>query len=155
VAYDTLAYTLQAIVGSIQIIGNLAVPRTSVVVLEQGLALLPLTEAANKTLGLGFLPLTDGGDADLPNAFVQFCSNASTEGRLAYLEAEFFGGAGTQACVLFERGSRKEGMLVSGSAINEALRFLGVVPNDDRDEFDSLRLGRHRDTHDWLRENAT
>jgi hypothetical protein len=35
-------------------------------------------------------------------------------------------------------------------AINQALRALGLPADDGRDEFDTLGLGKHRRTQDWV-----
>jgi hypothetical protein len=68
----------------------------------------------------------------------------------AYIEAEFFGGAGMQAAE------------ISSGAINAALRRFGVsdgpagvlygVPlAPGKDPFDMVRLGRHRSVEGWLK----
>ena len=80
-------------------------------------------------------------------------------GPVAYVEAEFFGGVGEQAAVVWDRGEAVFGptaqqfpsdvAAVNVGPINGALRALGVTAVDGRDEFDSLGLGRHRHVEDW------
>jgi hypothetical protein len=70
-------------------------------------------------------------------------------GSLAYVEAEFFGGAGHQSAVAFHDGATVLGPLASRDAINQALRFLGVQPAGKQDEFDTVGLFRHRSTDAW------
>ncbi|PXA91489.1 hypothetical protein DMC47_25625 [Nostoc sp. 3335mG] len=78
---------------------------------------------------------------------------ASVGGQLAYIETNYFGGAGSQAAALF-----RDGAVVMRAAkpidrlpahedhpINSALRHLGVAASRDMDEFDALGLGRFRD----------
>ena len=36
------------------------------------------------------------------------------------------------------------------SSISQALRLIGVVTEQGMDEFDTLGLGRHRETHQWV-----
>jgi hypothetical protein len=42
---------------------------------------------------------------------------------------------------------------VDGFAINTALRFVGVVKDGHRDEFEALGLGLHRATENWQKIN--
>ena len=79
---------------------------------------------------------------------------------VAYLEAETFGGTGTQAMVLWRDGEVWLGPVTTRAtaarasaedgAVNQALRHLGVGRPGAIDEFDALGLGRHRHTEDWL-----
>lgn len=41
-------------------------------------------------------------------------------------------------------------MPAEGSPISRALRWPGVDAGRHFDEFDAVRLGRHRETDDWL-----
>ena len=84
-------------------------------------------------------------------------------GDVAYLEADIFGGTGTQATVLWRNGEVCLGP-VSGEftataphpsssrqwPFNQALRELGVDRGDAFDEFDAVGLGRWRHTEDWV-----
>jgi hypothetical protein len=66
------------------------------------------------------------------------------------MEAEYFGGEGEQAAILWQGGQRH---FVSGpeyGALNKVLRALGVHPATSQDEFDAVDLGRHRHTEEWL-----
>jgi hypothetical protein len=70
-------------------------------------------------------------------------------GAFAYVEAEFFGGAGHQSAVGFRDGAIHLGPVAARDAINQALRFLGVQPAGKQDEFDTVGLFRHRSTDAW------
>ena len=146
-----MGYTIQAIIGSAEHLNNHMLPSTRLVTLNQGLSLIPLTDSACESVGLDFLPLTDGGFTDLPESFVAYCCDLSLKGKLAYIEAEIFGGVGTQACVLFDTGRRIDSVTVARNAINRALRFLGAKSNVGFDEFESVGLCQQRNTMDWLR----
>lgn len=81
---------------------------------------------------------------------------------LAYIEVEFFGGVGTQTSIAwceeavifgpakhhFERTA--EDLPRKEWPVNAALAAIGVMPRNSVDEFEALRLGKHRDTADWL-----
>ena len=145
-----MGYTLQAIVGNadvlVPVVGNLPV-----VVLPQGKVLIPLTTDVRSQSGeIAFLPFTDEGDVVVPEALTALCEKLSAHGRIVYLEAEFFGGAGTQAMLVAEHGKVIEGPLVDVNAINVALRSIGVTAATALDEFAALRLDSHRDTDQWL-----
>ena len=109
--------------------------------------MVPLDSAALKTYGFPFCPMTDEG-VDLPTSLISLCQELSAMGSVAYVEAEFFGGAGTQACALFA-GGKAGRVLVSPNAINEALKWLNVSAGEAVDEFEAVGLGRHRETESW------
>jgi hypothetical protein len=79
--------------------------------------------------------------------------------RVIYIEAEFFGGTGSQAAVGWQGGvlsfgprrtqmpmEDREGYAVVADqddmAINAALRWLGITRTQTRDEFDTVGIGR-------------
>ncbi|MEE6259166.1 hypothetical protein V1633_11790 [Plantactinospora sonchi] len=78
---------------------------------------------------------------------------------MSYVEADYFGGTGSQQAVLWADGrlalgplSVAEGQPVpaAGSPISQVLRRLGVDRAGHHDEFAAVGLGRHRSTRDWL-----
>ena len=80
---------------------------------------------------------------------------ASVAGPVAYVEAEYFGGTGSQAAVVYRHGLVEVGPLSSdgppgrSSPINAVLRHLGVTAPRGQDEFEALALGRHRHVEHW------
>lgn len=62
----------------------------------------------------------------------------------ASIWTDYFGGMGEQGGKAWVDGTR----VVSGDSINDALVAIGVVKNDDMDEFDTINLGRYRDADD-------
>ena len=151
-----MSYVIQAI-----ILGpRAAAPGTfeglSVVSLPQGLIMAPLADGARQRLGLSFCPLTDEGeDPRLPESVVDLLRSLSRDGRAAYIEAEIFGGAGLQACLLADAGEIVDTIYVDVHAINAALAFLGVTAEGGQDEFDAVGLGRHRWTEEWMEGGLT
>ena len=146
-----MSYTLQALISDRTIIEKAKSKGLHSVALSQRFAMVPITfEMEN----MPFLPLADEGDKSVTGALRNLCIELSIESRLAYVEAEFFGGEGTQAAWLIENENEFKEAFVHESAINEALKWLGVSADSGRDEFDALGLGKHRDTADWIKQEA-
>ena len=113
--------------------------------------MLPFTDVFLEQHKITSLPLTDEGLADLPENIKSLCKNLSINNKLAYIEAEFFGGTGTQVCSVFINGNMDIAPIISESAINQALKILGVTKNSNFDEFDALGLNTERDTNKWAK----
>jgi hypothetical protein len=145
-----MAYTLQAIIGDIAVLQAESPANATVVVLPQGKAMIPLTQRLFAKNEFPSLPLTDEGCAAvLPRSIDGFVAPFIGRGKFAYVEAEFFGGVGTQAIVTWDDKGNASLPLVDAHAINKALRFLGVQIGDHHDEFNALGLGKHRSTGEW------
>src|SRR3954452_1729380 len=126
-----MAYTLEAFLARSPLAADVAAAVGSVAVpLDQGVALVPLPQGP------------EGNDAD---GLLRRVAGLSERGAVAYVEAEYFGGVGEQSTVLWLGGVRHE-----PETIKEALRALGVRAVGDRDEYDTVGLGRHRTTQDWV-----
>lgn len=146
-----MAYTLQALIGD-EFVIRTAVPSDGVVVrLPQAKAMVPLSKRMRQDHDIPCLPLTDEGVVVLPESIALVVESMAKSGKVAYVEAEFFGGTGTQACVTWDVTGQVSQPMVDESAINAALKFLGVRIEDHQDEFDALGLGRCRTTEDWER----
>lgn len=141
-----MAYTLQALIGEETDVRSAAPSGAAVIALSQSKALVPLTKSVREEHGISFLPLTDEGTDDVPESVRAFAARGK---KIAYVEAEFFGGDGMQAAAVWEEGRLVFGPLVADDAINQALRVIGVAKKESFDEFEALSLGRHRDTDEW------
>ena len=146
-----MTYTLQAIVAKGGDLKRGSIQDAKIVPLKQNIEMLPFTNVFIKTHKIDFLPLTDEGVENLPKNLMQLCAELSNNKKLAYIEAEFFGGEGTQACVVFLNGKIEKGPLVSESAINVALANLGVAKQGALDEFEAVGLNEQRDTENWVK----
>jgi hypothetical protein len=144
-----MAYTLQALIADEAAIGTAVPPGAIVVALPQGKAMIPLTDRMREAHDIPFLPLTDEGIGAVPAGIAAIAESIAKASRAAYVEAEFFAGVGTQACVTWDTTGQASEPLVDAHAINTALRFLGVRVGDHHDEFDALGLGRQRETEGW------
>jgi len=75
----------------------------------------------------------------------------SHHGPVAYVETDYFGGAGVQAATVWESGSvRMPAQKAGKGPINRALRLMGVRAGLLQDEFDVVGLGANRSNDDWL-----
>lgn len=163
-----VSYELRALAGRYEITAQAARElRHTVVELPQGFGLLPIP---------GHMPERLDGDGAWPFGEVFWFLSVGVEalarrtslaGGIAYLEAEIFGGTGTQAMVLWRGGEVCLGPVTTeftGTApdpsssqrwpFNRALRELDADRGDALDEFDALGLGRWRHTEDWLTHGA-
>jgi hypothetical protein len=156
-----MGYQLQAVIAPADLLRRAARGHAEmhVVDLAQGMALMPMTDALfdqvtvadDETLGFFLLP---GGFAETLAAW-------SVDGSVAYVEADFVGGVGSQTAAVWRGGLLVFGPLhnaaehpfpADGSPISQALRRMGVWRGRARDEFAAVGLYRHRDHEGWLAE---
>ncbi|OLF07431.1 hypothetical protein BLA60_28005 [Actinophytocola xinjiangensis] len=155
-----MGYCLQAVIASEPVLRDLAdtIEEARIGPLGQHLWLLPMTDAFFDAVTVAGAPKLDGF-WKAPAGFGSALAACSAKGPAAYVEAEFFGGNGTQIAQIWNDGNVVLGPLhlaedepfpAIGSPISQALRQLGVAKGEHFDEFDAVGLGRHRDTNDWL-----
>src|SRR5471030_1888063 len=92
----SMAYILQALITRGNWLSAAHLPATArIVPLPQGISLVPITDEFVDTK----LPQVslDNQVTTLPPALESWAVNLSRQGLVAYVEAEFFGGAGTQS----------------------------------------------------------
>lgn len=153
-------YCLQAAIAREPVLRALAGPlkEAHTVALGQHLSLLPMTDELVEAITVAESAALNGF-WKAPASFDSMLVSCSTVGPVAYVEAEFFGGVGTQSAQVWDGGAVTLGPLqlaegeppsAAGSPISQALRQLGVAKKDYFDEFDAVGLGRHRETQDWL-----
>jgi hypothetical protein len=155
-----MGYVLRAVIAHTDLLRRVAVkPDMYVVELGQGLALMPMTAALHDRVVV--LGAEQHGFWFLPAGFGDTLASWSVDGPVAYAEAEFFGGVGTQAAAVWDNGQlafgpkhkgEDERFAPEGSPISQALRHLGADRGSQIDEFAAVGLGRHRDHGDWLLE---
>jgi hypothetical protein len=157
-----VGYELQAVIAAERLLRSVsqAVPHARVVGLGQGLALLPMLDDLFDTTGDRDAD-TSGCFWKLPHGFADVLARWSAAGPIAYVEADYFGGIGSQCAAVWDGGVLVFGPLhlpvgrpvnASGTPISQALRRLGVTCHGRDDEFDAVGLGRHRHTEDWTAE---
>jgi len=145
-----MSYSIQAIVALQGTFNADPSNGLAIIRLDNGMEIVPIGSTACKLYGIPFLPLTDEGSEELPAVLLELYSALHPQQPVAYIEAEFFGGSGVQAHVLISQNSADLGVNVSGDAINNALAWLGVQPRDGKDPFDTVGLGKQRETDAWL-----
>ena len=147
-----MGYYLKAFIGKTVDLENIAksFSSASVVKLDQGLSIVPMTEDLFDQMN----NMTASGNI---NSFEFLTLNIETEtlkcigyNCCAYVEAEYFGGEGGQSGVIWKDGKRSVEFGYGQGIINKVLNFFGVVANKDLDEFDTLGLGRYRNTSEWV-----
>jgi len=160
-----VGYTLEAVIGASDAVaaGAARCPGAVVVPLWGNLSLVPMTDEL-------FDAVTDRTSArplgfwKLPGGFDRTLASWSGVGPVGYVEAEFFGGVGSQRAVLWVAGEvalgpvhvgEGEPVAPAGSPISQLLAHLGIERAGDRDEFEVAGLDRHRGTDDWLSETGS
>ena len=69
--------------------------------------------------------------------------------KVAYVEADYWGGEGGQMAIIWEEGKRVKELSFGHDRINEVLRDFGAKPENGIDEFETVGLRRERNTYDW------
>lgn len=149
--FTTMAHNLSGVITGFTYTGDL--PN---VMLAEGYHLIPFDSTANGGAAEKPIPPSEA----LTTATLEAIRKLSMLGKCAYIETAYFGGIGTQFSIIWEKGQQIEGPLISydgiepkvkyqqvkrvEGAINQALRLLGVRRQEDKDEFDTVGLGRYR-----------
>ena len=127
--------------------------------LVQGFALLPITDALAKELAV--YPLESKVAlakpiGDLSDGLHALAIEISHATPVAYITTYYFGGQGGQDALVWDKGSLRFSPTEQGynqgwpnSPISQALRMIGVVTEKGMDEFDTVNLGKYRETHKW------
>jgi hypothetical protein len=114
----------------------------------------PVLRRTKKINGVAKSPESPANPAyrrlNLPASIDALCRMLSRGRVIAYIEAAYWGGTGVQAHAIFKNGEIVGSPVVADYAINQALRTFGVRARDNQDEFDTVGLGRHRNTDDWI-----
>ena len=90
---------------------------------------------------------------------LEFFKQKSKETLIAYVKADYTGGTGFQKSVVWKDGAqilKSETEILprphSYGPVNDALRALGVVAMEGRDEFETVGLHRNQQMEDWFEE---
>lgn len=96
-------YEIQAVIGESKVIQSDILIGTRIVNLPQNKVMIPFSEKFKTANGIPNLPFTFDGAKTLHPSIADFCRTVSVHGKIAYIEAFFFGGQGTQACSLMKK----------------------------------------------------
>jgi len=129
--------------------------------LAQSFALLPVTEALAKELVAHRTEAKAAADKpiqQISDALQNLAVDISRSSPVVYINTYYFGGRGGQDALVWDKGSLMFSPTTQGynqvwpnSPISQALRIIGVVAEPGMDEFDTVGLGRHRETHRWAK----
>jgi hypothetical protein len=139
--------------------------------LVQGFSLLPITDALAKELTAyqsetkaalmsriagkrPLLPQRPGKPIqEFSDGLHALAIEISQGSPVAYITTFYFGGQGGQDALVWNKGrlrfSSRNTVEIWRTPISQALRKIGVVAETGMDEFDTLGLGKHRETHQW------
>jgi hypothetical protein len=118
--------------------------------LGQELALIPMTEELfDQINSLSTSPSVDKFEYMTENV-EQKVLDAIGNRRLAYVEAEYFGGKGGQIAIIWCDNRREQLLSFGQNKINEVLKGFGVTANEGQDEFVTLGFGLRRNTREWI-----
>lgn len=148
-----MSFTLEAIL--LDKAATRHAPDFPTVVLSKGITLLPVTDDVfDQVAATSPSSETRGPFWKLSGALEALIIDVSRHGRVAYIEADYFGGTGTQSAAVWHNGwVIMEPEHANGiGPINRALSALGVIAAPGQDEFDAVKLGRHRRTSAWTDE---
>jgi hypothetical protein len=152
-----MPYTLEALVGRKEtnqgIVSRFS--NANLISLKQDVWLIPLTGLLQNELSRvneieKIERLTELQSAS--SGVIWLAQQLSKNDRVAYVEAEFFGGAGGQTSAGWYGQELLFRPRQAIDAINQALHWLGVVRDNEHDEFDMIGLGQHRKTEDWAQQ---
>jgi hypothetical protein len=127
--------------------------------LVQGFSLLPITDALAKELTVyraeTKMALTKPIQ-ELSDGLHALAIEISHDSPVAYVATFYFGGRGGQDALVWSKGALRFSPNTQGydqgwpnTPISQALRLIGVVAERGKDEFDTVGLGKHRETHRW------
>lgn len=117
-----------------------------VIPLAQGLAFLPLGDELYEEIWGDVLKLVDPEDRQPMMWLADLLKGVP----IAWIETDYFGGAGDQSAILWKDGIKKRFRKHERHPIDSAMAELGVICEGDNDEFDTLGLGKHRTNDSWL-----
>ena len=165
--FPSMGHHIQAFISREELLREIAhhYPAAIVIPLSQRFAMMPITEQFYDELPSPQHPEKADKHFLYLGPKVHHIGKAfSVKAPLAYVETEYFGGIGFQGAVVWANGQIIFGPALTGdredfqtddlsdNAINIALHKLGVLKGGSRDEFDAIRLGKHRDNESWIEE---
>lgn len=149
-----MGYTFQGFIGAPELLeaASARLRQAKIVPLTGALAAIPLGDELQDEINADEDRLLERWDI-LTDRIEAVGAELSRQGRVAYVEADYFGGTGDQGCVVWERGRELLRETRTDQAINHALRMLGVQTAEGAaDEFDTVGMGKYRRIENWLNE---
>lgn len=120
------------------------------VIIDQGLSLIPMTEELFDQINNFVVSNSVDKFEYLTDSIETKVLQLMGDKKLAYVEAEYFGGQGGQISIIWGNHKREHLFSYGQDCINKVLKDFGVQAKSGNDEFDTVGLGRHRNTIDWV-----
>jgi hypothetical protein len=135
-------------------------PSAVICQLEQGLALIPITDEVESDLRschFDSLHKVVPHSGEIAQGVAELASRLSARSPVLYLATYIHGGTGGQDAIVWKDsqvvlsiGDDEDNMSKwPDSPISRALRHVGVTVRPDQDEFDAIGLGRFRSNESW------
>lgn len=146
-----MGYWLQAFVGRSKDITRFekTFDLATIINLNQDISLIMLTEEL-------FKQITDSAPGQPIEGFEYLTINVERKvleylqnSEFAYVEADYWGGEGSQSAIVWRKGERIMEIKQKQNAINSILHHFGVVAKKKKDEFDTLQFGKLRSDRGW------
>lgn len=151
-------YILEAIIFNSNlksIIESKIVGNVEVIELSPPLSMIPMKNMTCKLVNRNSENMECiNGFQKLSKELYRLIADCSENGRIGYVEAEYFGGLGGQSSIAFENGNEILKSINEKDSINHILRFLGIQRTSEKDEFDLVNLDKYRDTEKWKNTDA-
>ena len=119
----------------------------------QGLTLVPMTKELFDEINESVVSNSVNKSEYLTDNIEIKVLKLMADKRFAYVEAEYFGGEGGQIAITWNNQKRENLLEYGQECINSVLKDFGVKNKIGIDEFETLELGRHRNTIDWVEDN--
>jgi hypothetical protein len=144
-----MGHHITAIITKLPMNNTAAIALDLPVFIENNYAIIGL-DAAHSDYWQQKLKLPNAAEREilLDCATTQYFAQQIGAVRYAIIETDYFGGVGTQAAVVYE--NKQVIMPTKQGGINTALAVLGVQRSTDKDEFDTIQLGKYRDFSDYF-----
>ncbi|TGM03124.1 MULTISPECIES: hypothetical protein [Leptospira] len=149
-----MGYFLEAIISKSEQLDKLTFlfkNKTAIVPLIDGYKLIPLTEDALELLNDDEEVFLIKEYSNLSVKLYSILIKFSQIDKIGYIEAEYFGGVGSQNAILFENGKVIFESVRQQDSINLLLKKIGVKKKFFKDRFEYIGLNKCRNTSDWLK----
>ncbi len=118
--------------------------------IEQGLCLVPMTDDFFDQINNYDISASIEGFKYLTKNIETKILKISRGKKIAYVEADYFGGTGGQNAIIWCNYKRQAVFEYGQEIINKVLKDFGVKCKWGKDEFETLGLGKNKNTIDWL-----
>ncbi len=149
-----MGYYLDAIISNSKHLNKISLlfkNKIKIVPLLDGYSLIPLTEDTLKLINDDDEVFLINGYSNLSVKLYSILMQFSQIDKIGYIEAEYFGGEGSQSAILIENGKAVFESIRQQDSINILLKQMGVKKKFLKDRFEYIGLNKCKNTSDWLK----